>query len=161
MNPRITPLICVLLVAACGDDGGLDGAENSDVSIATTPLAGTVGGQPWSLTTAASDAFFSDGDQFWVDGYGETIAEPCAGFVDATLPSIILNVPKESGEHPLGLMLTATFVLNDAAGSNLVATQGVIIVDAVTESQIMGSARIEYDADNTVDGRFVASICPE
>lgn len=161
MNIRIKPAAFVVLILGCSDVGSSDNDGHVDVPFAATPLAGTVGGQPWSLVTAATDAFFSDGDEFWVDVYGEAIAEPCSGFVDATLPNIILNVPKELGEHRLGLTLTATFVLNDAADSNLVATQGVIMVDAVTESQITGSAFIEYDAQNTVNGRFTASICLE
>jgi hypothetical protein len=166
MRLMVPMMVGALLQLGCGDEEG-DSAEDgagagSDAAIAATPLAGTVGGQAWTLMSAATDAFLSEGStEFWVDAYGEAVADPCSGFVETTLPSMILNVPRAPGEYPLSLMLNATFSLNDAAQTNLIATQGRIEVDSVTQTQITGGAIIEYDASNSVNGRFTVSVCAQ
>jgi hypothetical protein len=162
VGPWIVAMAIGVLSLGCGEDSSADGDGGGGgvAAPAATPMAGTVGGMPWTLGTAETDAFFSDESSFWIDAYGETLAESCSDFPSSTAPSLILTAPPMPGSYPLGPTLTATFVLNDAAQSNLVATTGQINVESVTATQVTGAVSIEYDAQNTVSGRFTATICP-
>ena len=67
-------LLTLLGVVGCGssnDNGG-------SAAIATTPLAGKIGGQSWSLGTAETDSFLSDSTTFFVSMYSDTFTA-CTG----------------------------------------------------------------------------------
>ena len=49
-----------------GCDGG---SGDSNLPISSQNLSGKIGGQPWSLATAQSDAFLSDSTQYFVTMY--------------------------------------------------------------------------------------------
>lgn len=135
---------------ACGED-------EDDVSVADQPLQGLAYGQEWQVEGATTNAFLSDESEFWVDAY---IGAPsCSAFgPGGDRPKLIISVPRSEGTYRLGLNLNMTFAfMND----NLVATDGVLIVEEVTETSVTASLRASFDGDNSVEGRFVAQICPE
>src|SRR5688572_29177439 len=58
--------VLALALAGCGGDDGDDGG-GAPASINSGPVTGKVGGASWTLATAQTDAFLSEGDEFWVD----------------------------------------------------------------------------------------------
>jgi hypothetical protein len=138
-----------LLMGACG--GG------SSYEVSDQPLAGTVGGAPWTFVAGHTDAFLSEGeDDFFAELYAEAFA-PC-GFATPQGSLLLVAVPKEPGEYEMSLQLNMTFVAND---ENLVATDGVIVVEEVTATTVTGGVHGVFDDDNQVDGRFTLTICAD
>jgi hypothetical protein len=154
-----------VLLPACGggDDGAGDDKGNGGGSYAvgSGTLAGTVGGEPWTLVSAQTDSFLSEGEpDFWVDFYQDPAT--CEAGPSAYRHSVITFVPRTPGRYPLGLSRTATFVIEAGTGSteNLGATRGVIEVDSVTATEIQGGVHIEFDSENVISGHFTATVCP-
>ena len=73
---------------------------------------------------------------------------------------MILTVPNKVGSHALSLMLNGTFVLDNANQDNLVATQGTIRVDEITDTSLRGGVTMTYDDANSISGEFEAKVCP-
>jgi hypothetical protein len=150
------------LTSGCGDGGGqADGASSTPIQ--NSVLAGFVGGKPWSLATADTDAFLSEDDpsSFFVTAYAEPAA-PCETPIGGTGSNeLILLVPKTVGDYALSFERAATFVIDPGgANQNLIATRGRIVVDEVTATSVRGGAAIELNANNTVNGQFQVNICP-
>ena len=140
----------VLFAAACG--GGGSGHEVSD-----QPLAGTVGGQPWTFAAGHTNAFLSEGeDDFFAELYAEAFT-PC-GFTSPSGDHLIIAVPKEPGEYDFSLQLNMTFVVGT---DNLVATEGVVVVDEVTATEVSGGVYGIFDGDNEIDGTFTLTVCAD
>jgi hypothetical protein len=134
------------------------GACGTDFTVASTPLAGTVGGQPWTFVAGDTDAFLSEGEtDFFASFYAATFT-PC-GFSSPSGNHLIVAVPKEPGEYDFSLSLNMTFVVG--ASENLVATEGVVIVDEVTPTLARGGLHGTFDGDNEVDGRFELTVCAD
>ena len=146
-----------LLLAGCGDNGD-DGDGGGSASIANGKLTGKVGGASWTLAGAQTDAFLSDTTEFWVDLYS---VAPSGCGSQGSGSSVILNVPKKVGTHRLSLQLNGTFVLDNANQDNLVATEGAIRVDEITDTSIRGGVTMTFDAANSISGEFDATICPQ
>jgi hypothetical protein len=145
-------ILLVAMLAACGGGGGDDDGDD----IPATTLAGTVGGEPWTFVAGDTDAFLSEGeDDFFALLYAGPFT-PC-GFDAPSGNHLIVSVPKEPGEYPLSLSLNMTFVVGES--DNLVATDGVIVVDEVTDTTIRGGLLASFDADNEVAGQFDLTIC--
>jgi len=144
------------LVAGLGCGGGSSGGGGGEPS--NQALTGKVGGKPWTFHTAESDAFLSDDKTFWVDAYAASFT-PCTNAGPFDSDRLILTLPKTVGTHQVSLSLNETFYVA-ATSDNLVATSGTIVIDSITGTTIAGSVKFAYNADNSVDGAFEASICP-
>ena len=144
-----------LLLAGCGS--GDDGDDTGSAMIASGTLTGKVGGVIWTLAAAQTDSFLSDDTEFWVDLY---LAAPTGCGSQGTGNSVILTVPNKLGSHALSLQLNGTFVLDNAAQDNLVATDGAIRVDEITDTRIRGGVTMTFDTANSISGEFEATICP-
>ena len=154
---RFTLAACAALPAltgACADDasGGL--------SVATTPLAGKVNGQAWTFETGTTNAFLSgSGDTYFATLYAVDFAG-CGQEPFDNVPSLIVRIPKTVGSSNFSLKLNGTFTYGGTDGpENLVATNGTIVVDEITDTTITAGVHMIYDANNAVDGRFTATIC--
>ena len=141
----------------CADDA--DGSTSS-APIATTPLAGKVGGQPWTFASGATNAFLSADDD---DYFATLFAVDFSGCSDAPqggVTAVILSIPKTLGTRSFGLQLNGTFVVPGADGpENLATLNGKVVVDAITDTTITGGVRMSYDSANAIDGRFEVMIC--
>ena len=148
---RALTLVLALLASGCG----------GTIDIASTPLAGTIGGEPWSLVSAESSAFLSkDSPTFFVTAYAVAVT-PCAGAASsATGNELLLNIPKTAGDYRVNPSLSQTFYLR-ASNLNLAATtNGRIRVDQVTATMVSGGAHVAFDGANEVDGVFSVPLCP-
>src|SRR5690606_6964161 len=123
-----------------------------------TPLAGVIGGEPWELSFAEADAELSNDSELFVEAHGETSSTRCGVHISAT-SFALLKVPTAIGEYPFSPTINATFVLNDRNQSNLVATKGKVVVESVTEAEVIARAFVEYDPSNRIDGRFTITLC--
>jgi len=143
-------LVPALLVACGGDDDLLE--------IPDGPLEGVIGGQDWAFASGTTDSFLSDGDAFWVsllDTEGD-----CGSFGDGN--KLLTQLPTETGEYELGLSQNVTFVVQtDDAVENLVATEGVLRVDDITDTTVEAAIVAEYDDSNSVGGSFTVTICEQ
>jgi hypothetical protein len=134
-------------LTGCASDGGED--------IATTTLAGQVGGQAWTFVAGNTDAFLSEGeDDFFATLYAEQFT-PC-GF-EPTGPHLIIAIPKTPGDYEMSLSRNMTFV---ADNDNKIAIDGRIVVDTVTADKITGGLVSSYDDGNQVNGMFELTVCP-
>ena len=149
--PRMTTKLAFLALSLAA----LGGCGTSQ-DIATTQLAGTVGGQAWTFKTGHTDAFLSEGeDDFFATFYQEEFT-PC-GF-EPSGPHLIVSIPKTTGDYEMGLQLNMTYVVDS---DNKIATDGRIVVDSVTATKVTGGLVSEYDGDNEVNGQFEATICAQ
>lgn len=144
-------LFSMLAMAGCTIE------TSTDMDIAPTGLAGSVGGQSWSFKAGHTDAFLSEGeDDFFATLY-PTAFTPC-GFSEPTGPHLIVAIPKLPGDYDLGLSRNMTFVANNR---NLVAFDGRIVVDSVSPGRVVGGLHGVYDGANEVNGRFDVTICAD
>jgi hypothetical protein len=142
-------LVTALSLSACSASG----SETID----PTPLAGIVDGQSWTFQAGATDAFLSEGEDDFFAVLHASSFTPC-GFSEPDGPHLIVSIPKTPGEYEMSLSLNMTFVVDN---DNLVAFDGRIVVDEVTETSVSGGLVASYDGDNEVNGRFNVTICPE
>ena len=101
-------------------------------------------------------------DDFFTSMYSESFIE-CTPFEEPDgSNSLIVSVPKETGDYTMGNLLNMTFVYANGM-ENLVATTGRIVVEDVTATSATGRmyAIADGDADFEVDGEFTITICPE
>jgi len=152
MTALALPLGITLLACGDGTGGGYD--------IDDGPLSGMVAGQSFTLAQGHTNWFLSDDEGFFGTFFG-TSYEPCSDFDSPSDEAHLLgNIPTELGEHNFGLSQNLTFYdPND--NSNLIATTGVIVVDAITDTEVSGGIYAYYDEDNEVSGQFTVDICPE
>lgn len=150
---RIALLASASLLGACG------GGYSPDSIIDQAPQ-GLMEGMDWTMVSAVVT---DDGDSLDVDLYPIEV-EPCDGFASSD-SSIIFSVPKEQGEHPLNLSFsdlanaqTITFV--PAPSSNVVASQGLIVIEALSAEEV--TIGLVADAgDSSINGRFTTAVCPD
>ena len=156
---KIIGLVGFFLLAACSSDDEEKKNEGANTPIAAAPLSGTVAGQPWTVTVVEAESLPEE-TEFSATAYAESVTA-CQSTGFGNKPSLVLAIPKAPGDYPLGFdtLLFGTF-FNPANNDNLVATNGHIVVESVTATQITGGAAITYDAANTVNGKFTATICP-
>jgi hypothetical protein len=149
-------LLCLGLAALAGGCGS--SSSGGSTTISSQPLAGKVGGQPWTLGTGVTNSALSTSSQYWVDAYAESFT-PCTGSASTSSDEIIMNVPMAVGHYALSLSLNQTFYVA-ATGSNLVAISGEIEITDINATTITGGANFAADANNSVDGQFQMTICP-
>jgi hypothetical protein len=153
---RMTLLLLAVFTACAGDDDS--GGGGGGVEILETPLAGMVGGAPWTFTTGETDAFLSEGEpDYFTSLYAESFT-PC-GFSPTSTNHLIVQLPMVPGEYPFSLSgSNMTFAI--APSDNLVSFNGKIVIDTVTATTVTGGLYGRYDSANEVNGRFTATICP-
>jgi hypothetical protein len=144
------------LAGCTGDDDG-DGGSGTTLEIAGTPLAGTVGGEPWSFVVGGTDAFLSrDKPDFFSDLYGESVT--LCGFASGAGNHLIVAIPKAVGEYPFTTQQNMTFVVGGT--DNLVTFKGKVRVDSVSATALTGGLVGRYNSENEVSGTFRSRSAP-
>ncbi len=150
---RIVFLASASLLGACG------GGYSPDSIIDQAPQ-GLMEGADWTMVSAVVT---DDGDSLDVELYPIEV-EPCDSFA-STDSSIIFSVPKREGERPLNFSFgdlansqTITFV--PSPGSNIIASQGLIVIEALSAEEVTIGLVADAD-DSSINGRFTTAVCPD
>jgi hypothetical protein len=154
----MTVLLAGLLCGgACGGSSGGGSGVNSQ-PIASGPLAGTIGGQPWSLASGETDAFLSAGSTtFFTTLYTEAVT-PCTGDgFSVTSNQLIVEVPMTPGDYTK----TVTFVVDPGGANDNLLSSGHVVVSQVTATTVSGGIYARFDASNIINGQFQATICAQ
>jgi hypothetical protein len=155
MKTQASKMLFALLSFAAGAAACGDSFEVTD-----QPLQGEVGGAAWTFVAGETDSFLSDENNFFASLYGSDF-EAC-GVSQATGDHLILSIPTAAGDYDLSLQRTMTFVVDEADGpNNLIATEGLIVVDDVSATTITGGVHARFDGGNEVDGNFTVTICAQ
>ncbi len=118
-------------------------------------------GEPWTAVEAGVRR--GDDGLLTVSLFAEDLDE-CALGHDASTSQVLFTVPAEPGEYPLRFDLSdlaGSRVVNfsPSGGENILATEGVIVVDDVSETEVTIGVLAMTDASE-INGRFTATICP-
>ena len=138
----------LLLIAGCG----------SSVSISMQPLAGVIGGQPWTFGTGETNAALSTTTSLFVNLYPGSF-QTCASAAPFGADQVTMQVPTAPGSYELSLQRNATLYVANGS-NNYIATSGLLRIDSVTATTVSGGLNASYDGSNHVDGEFQAAICP-
>lgn len=161
MHPRfVLPLVTSLLLSsACPPEK----EEPEPIDFATTPLAGTINGAPWTFEGGGTDAFLSDEDGFFTDFFGEAEADVCNP-TGTTAPRILTQLPTEVGEVRMGFSNNLTFSYEDENGdlqNDVAVSGGGFRIDEIDEAGGTISGAIKASTNgHEVDGEFTVTICP-
>jgi hypothetical protein len=153
---------CLLLgLAGCGPAAST--TPPAPVPVKSTPLAGTVNGQPWapvSATASARKAFSEDGGEKWID-LGATHFT-CNDFVPEA--EVIGTIPWQTGAaYDLSLSHNLTIITHKPDGGGIVnniAISGRVEVISAPDAGV-GTIRIRANAssDNAVEGQIDVTVC--
>jgi hypothetical protein len=131
--------------------------DPSDAEISKKVLGGKVQGEAWSFAVGITNSALSTGDTYWSRGYAQSV--PCGAPSDQDFgPSVILDLPRETGSYELGPALGAVFVM-PGRKANLPAIRGRLEVEQVSNEAIEGGAIVYADEDNSLNGRFLFRVC--
>jgi len=144
-------MLCLGLAALAAGCGG-------STVISSQPLAGKIGGQPWTFMTGETNSYLSTASEYWVAAYGESFAA-CTDFPPTGANQLLMNLPTAIGNYPVSLSRIQTFYIA-ATSDNLGATSGEIDITDISATTITGGANFAFNADNSVDGQFQVTICP-
>jgi len=139
-------MIVMILFVACGN------------SFKQQTLSGKYGGKDWSFKSGKVTKNPLDTSVFVVELADVEKGDPCgitegANVITTTCPQVI-------GEHEFG-MLKLRFANFTSAGSNLMATDGIIEIISIdwAKKELKGRMIAKYDDSNSVNGDFTAKIC--
>jgi hypothetical protein len=143
---KLSAPLLVLAIAGC--------SVSANTTIDPGTLTGSVAGQTWTLKTGSTSAFLSEGqDTFFAELYDSQFT-PCGSPPNGA--HLIVAIPKAVGDYPMSLSRNMTFY---DGHTNLIATDGRIVVDAVTTTHVTGGLVGTYDSNNEVSGHFDLTIC--
>ena len=154
----VTLAVAAIAAAGCGSNMGGGSPTGGSIAISGQPLAGKIGGQPWSFVNGETDAFLSDATSFFTTLY-PTAYTACSFGKPTNVSSVLVQLPTAPGGYDVTLAMNAT-LYDVASNTNWVATRGRVVVDSVTATTVTGGLHIIYNGDNTVDGQFQVTICP-
>lgn len=155
LRPCFAALSALAVAAvACGGSG-----PSTPTPVASTPLAGTFDGRPWTAAKGTATArSFNDPGERWIDIGDAPIA--CNDF--NARAQLIGTIPWKTGEaFELGLSQNVTFVVDTDAGiSNKVATNGRIEVVSAPDAGT-GTVRIRarFSDKFTIEGEVQLDVC--
>ena len=161
MTRRNISFIVIFGLSGCGGkDGG--GGSYSAEDIEDASVRGTIGGTAWEMVTADVQADPFDDGLVSVSLYADAV-EPC-GFATSDLPFVLFSIAPVVAEVPLSLSLggpgqTVTLVVPPS--QNNIATEGLVDVRAVSDTEIEIGLVAFMDDDNQVNGTFTAERCPD
>lgn len=124
-------------------------------------------GESWALKSAVHGSFFSDSDSFAVDLYGGDDTYGCDDLARTpTAPMLMVNIPKEEGQHQLKFDLFSsdnlTMTLVPGPGENIILSQGILEVESVTDTSIRAGMYVtDGEGKYEFNGWFDVTLCPD
>lgn len=155
------PFLMLVLVCCLGAGLGCSDSESFSASDIREQLPqGAMQGTSWTMMEAVVRTSPFDDSELSVELFAEDV-DDCDSFASSDMGTLLFSVAKMEGEYPLNLSLsgggqTITFV--PAPGQNVIATEGVVTVDALSDSEV--TIGLVADAgSSSINGRFTATIC--
>ena len=148
-------VVAVAAALACGPGG-----SSTPTPVASTPLAGTYNGSPWTAQKGRAKAWpVGDGGERWLDV--ASAALPCSSFGGD--PQLIGTIPWQTGVAvDFGLQENLTFVVDDGSGTpmNYVATNGRLeVISAPDAGTGVVRIRAKYNDQFSVEGEVQLDVC--
>jgi hypothetical protein len=151
---RLLAVVATVFVTLLACGGGSSGTP-----VASTPLAGTFNGQPWTAQKGRANPWgFDDGGERWIDIASSAL--PCGSFGGD--PQIIGTIRWQTGAaYDLGLQENLTFVVQSGGTpQNYVATTGrVEVISAPDAGTGTVRLRAKFDEDFDVEGEIQLDVC--
>lgn len=164
MTTMLLVLVTLTLFVSCKKDENvrIDSPPAPNVEeIKTGVLDGVFNGNTWTFMSGRVKKDQFRPGRFVLDLWESTEAEPCKIFFPASQRNLITSIPNTTGSFPLGNETNVTFssYTPETGSENLVATQGMIVVDEITEDGIKGKLLARFDGSNIVNGTFSLTMC--
>ncbi|MFT3835727.1 MAG: hypothetical protein QM723_01865 [Myxococcaceae bacterium] len=158
---RILFAAAVLAALSCGSSAMM----MMDVPVKDQPLAGTIGGQPWTAVSAIakpSDPFNDDGGEKFVNIYDKQY--DCTSFSTPDDRSVLAIVPWVVGAYNFSTQHNGTIVLDDGGTpDNLIGLDGRIELRSAPQADAGINAdmsiRIDVNQNNVVEGKIQVHVC--
>lgn len=137
-------------------------AQPQQTSYRNEAASGVIGGTPWTFVSGTAKPTFDDPHRLEIVLNNEEFADPCSGFNFGKV-SVMTRVSATPGETIFGEgdpMQTATFFYqNDQGGANMFVFDGKVKIDAISDTEVVGSFLGKYDSQNNVNGSFKLVRC--
>lgn len=145
-----------MLLGACSSDGGFTAAD-----INAAEPQGLIAGDAFTMMAARISR---EGEELDVNLFAATPTDPC-GFGLPEGDAILFDVPAAVGEYPLSFSFSdfansRTVTLFEGPSNNIIASEGLIVVEALSDSEVTLGVVAESGND-FINGRLTATICPE
>jgi hypothetical protein len=157
-------LTALTMFAACKKDENvtINSPQSPNIEeIKTGVLDGVFNGNAWTFMSGRVKKDQFRPGRFVLDLWESTEAEPCKIFFPTSQRNLITSIPDTAGSFELGNETNVTFSsYSSANGSeNLVATEGMIVIDEVTADSVKGKLLARFDGSNIVNGSFSLTMC--
>lgn len=161
---RFFTIVSLLITLSACSDGRIGGPDTPpppvDEGVQAGPASGTFFGTPWSFTQGRAEFRNSGGAQMYlIRLWEETFADPCDQF-NIPSRSMLFLIPTTVGTYKLNNNRTVTFT---GRGTNHIATEGlyklVNVLPDPAPGLINGALKVEFDAENIVNGTFEVPLC--
>ena len=118
---------------------GCGNGSPSAPAIASTPMAGKIGGRPWSLGTGETDSVLSTSSSFYVETFSDSFSA-CSGS-SVQRDYFFATFSLTAGDYSLDVEnFTANFSLEGT--QTPAATIGHLVIASVTASTVTGGLNI-------------------
>jgi hypothetical protein len=157
---RYLSVLCVLFCSGLAACTGDEGSSFTAADIVDQNPQGSMEGAAWAMSSAQVRVDSFDTEELSVSLYSMT-SEACA-FGGPGGPSILFSIPRMQGEYPLSFDFSSasrTITFSPAPGENIIASDGVIVVEALSDTEVTIGLVAEAGA-SSINGKLTATICP-
>ncbi|MBK9322838.1 MAG: hypothetical protein IPM97_07840 [Bdellovibrionaceae bacterium] len=160
-------IFCAIALAACNAKMTVDGQNIGEQKPQETPYrnetaSGLIGGTPWTFVSGTAKPVYDDPQRIEIVLNNEAFADPCSGLNFGKV-SVMTRTSVKPGETIFGEgnpMQSATFFYqNDQGGINMFVFDGKVKIEAITDTEVVGSFLGKYDSQNYVNGSFKLIRC--
>lgn len=155
----ICAALTLLLATACGS--GSDAAHGGAGGGGGTggALAGTIDGQPWTLSAAYTDSFLTNSTDAWVILRGEPDPGSCASpNSPVQAPKLQVRVPRKVGEYPISADTNREVNVLIPPSTSLSIGTGTLVVKEASATIVKATLTID-EAPVQISGELWAEIC--
>lgn len=157
-------LVTLTTFAACEKDATvrIDSTPVPNLEeIKTGVLDGVFKGNTWTFMSGRVKKDQFRPGRFVLNFWESTEADPCKVFFPESKRNLITSIPNTTGSFPLGNETNVTFssYTPETGSENLVATEGMIVIEEVTADVVKGKLLARFDESNLVSGNFSLTMC--
>ena len=155
--------VVITILISCSSPTDKGNYSSSDIK--DQVVQGQINGSEWSYLSGTAEIDYWDSTKISVSLYDSLIDGICDQFMVSTDRMVMFSVPGEEGEYQLsfnfsdgGQTVTMVYDTEDVP-MNMIASEGIIIVDEITDTDITVSLVAHYGSDNAVNGTATVPLC--